>query len=215
VKLDQSTTTRCYVFVFFCVPQCTDSIQAIDAGIGRSLRIHIGHELDSWLSDDNNLDKWESGFSAAQRRVLMTHLLAKAVKKVNDDDSLRIGAFERTGSLITLLPNLEQDGKIKPQGLSLPYVIPVRQQTPPVPAAEASTTVPPVEQQHASSIESNPNDSIEEEGANDDESVILASNGAVDSCMLKIADFSEELEDGMIELLETMFYFSMHHNSSL
>jgi hypothetical protein len=146
----------------------------------------------------------------------MTHLLAKAVKKVNDDDSLRIGAFERTGSLITLLPNLEQqDGKIKPQGLSLPYVIPVRQQTPPVPAAEASTTVPPVEQQHASSIESNPNDSIEEEGANDDESVILASNGAVDSCMLKIADFSEELEDGMIELLETMFYFSMHHNSSL
>eukprot|EP00978_Attheya_sp_CCMP212_P022979 scaffold69515_cov58-Attheya_sp.AAC.4 len=38
------------VLVLFVVPGCTDAIQPIDAGIGWSIRIYIGQELDTWLS---------------------------------------------------------------------------------------------------------------------------------------------------------------------
>jgi hypothetical protein len=47
------------ILVWFVVPACTDLIQPIDAVIGRSLRIHVGHSLDKWLSVDDNLDLWE------------------------------------------------------------------------------------------------------------------------------------------------------------
>ena len=47
------------IFVWFVVPGCTDLIQPIDAGIGRSIRIYVGHTLDIWLSMDDNLDLWE------------------------------------------------------------------------------------------------------------------------------------------------------------
>ena len=33
------------IFVWFVVPGCTDLIQAIDAGIGSSIRIYVGHSL--------------------------------------------------------------------------------------------------------------------------------------------------------------------------
>ena len=32
----------------------------------------VGEELDKWLEDDDNLDKWESNtFSASDRRILL------------------------------------------------------------------------------------------------------------------------------------------------
>ena len=47
------------IFVWFVVPGCTDLIQPIDAVIGRSISIYVGHALDIWLSMDDNLDLWE------------------------------------------------------------------------------------------------------------------------------------------------------------
>jgi hypothetical protein len=52
---------RSNVLVVFVVPGCTDAIQPIIAGIGRSIRIYIGQELDTWLMINDNLDKWEKG----------------------------------------------------------------------------------------------------------------------------------------------------------
>ena len=60
---------------------CTDLIQPIDAGIGRSIRIYVGHALDRWLSIDDNLDKWEGKLKASEQRVMMTNFLASAMKK--------------------------------------------------------------------------------------------------------------------------------------
>ena len=64
------------------MPACTDLIQAIDAGIGRSIRIYVGHALDKWLSVDDNMDAWEERLNASQRRVLMTNFCAEAMSKI-------------------------------------------------------------------------------------------------------------------------------------
>lgn len=108
------------VFVCFVSPQCTDSAQAIDAGVGRSCRIYVGDELDQWLEVDGNLEKWEKGLKAKDRRILMTHWLAAAKKRIIENESLRQGCFYRTGMLLQLQPNPD-DEKVKPQGLKLPY----------------------------------------------------------------------------------------------
>jgi hypothetical protein len=57
---DLNEFARANVLVVFVVPGCTDAIQPIDAGIGQSIRIYIGQELDAWLMVNDNLDKWES-----------------------------------------------------------------------------------------------------------------------------------------------------------
>ena len=70
------------IFVWFVVPGCTDLIQPIDTGIGRSIRIYVGHALDRWLSIDDNLDKWEGKLKPLERRVMMTNFLDSAMKKI-------------------------------------------------------------------------------------------------------------------------------------
>lgn len=119
------------ILVWFCVPGCTDLIQPIDAGIGRSIRIYVGHDLDKWLSVDENLEAWEDRLSAKDRRILMTNLLAGAMSTILSDEkkNVRIGSFARTGCLIELANRRLSDGTstddvIKPQGLTGKYSIP-------------------------------------------------------------------------------------------
>ena len=125
------------ILVWFIVPGCTDLIQPIDAGIGRSIRIYVGHALDRWLSVDGNLDLWEGKLSASERRIMMTNFLASAMDKMLSEEKkeVRIGAFKRTGCLIELSNRelAEPDGDmqfsddyIKPQGLIGKYVVPIQ-----------------------------------------------------------------------------------------
>ena len=53
----------------YCVPGCTDLIQLIDTGIGHSIWIYVGHDLDKWLSFDENLEAWEGKLSAKDYTV--------------------------------------------------------------------------------------------------------------------------------------------------
>lgn len=142
---------RANVFVCFVPPQCTDSVQAIDAGIGRSIRIYVGHELDKWLEVDDNLERWEKGLKAKERRILMTHWLAAAMAKLLQQPDLVRKCYERTGMLIKLKAN-EDDVLVKPQGLKLPYTIPTE--------VQAFPPAVPEEREPESSIESNGNDAI-------------------------------------------------------
>ena len=119
------------ILVWYCVPGCTDLIQPIDAGIGRSIRIYVGHDLDKWLSVDDNLEAWEDRLCAKDRRILMTNLLAGAMSNILSDEkkNVRIGSFARTGCLIELTNRRLSDGTntddvIKPQGLTGKYSIP-------------------------------------------------------------------------------------------
>ena len=53
-------------------PNCTDELQPIDRGLGAQVKRYVGDELDTWLEDDANLEKWESNsFSASDRRILL------------------------------------------------------------------------------------------------------------------------------------------------
>ena len=56
----------------------TEIVQPIDAGYGRSLRAGIGRELDLWLMDAENLLKWEGKMTAMERRILVTHFVARS-----------------------------------------------------------------------------------------------------------------------------------------
>ena len=47
------------VFLYFLPPNVTESLQAIDAGYGRSMRCAIGRLLDKWLMDEDNMALWE------------------------------------------------------------------------------------------------------------------------------------------------------------
>lgn len=95
----------------------TDYVQPVDAGLGRQIKLYIGEEMDKWLDDDDNLEKWEgNSLSASDRRVLLTHWLAAAWKKaIAKPETLR-AYFEHTGALMPLTGecNFKFDGVSEP-----------------------------------------------------------------------------------------------------
>ena len=107
------------ILLCYFPPGCTNFIQPIDAGYGRSLRTAVSNSLDEWLMESENLQKWEGKMSASERRILTTNLVGKANKTVMSDemDKMRIGCFERTGMLLTHIINSDFDKKICPQGM--------------------------------------------------------------------------------------------------
>jgi len=108
-----------HVFLCFFPPNMTHIVQPIDAAIGRSLRIAIGHALDRWVMDgENMMMKWEAKMTAGERRILITQLVGESMEYIMapGQDKLRIGALERTGCLITMRVSEEDNKKIKPQG---------------------------------------------------------------------------------------------------
>ena len=104
----------------------------------------IGRELDSWLMDATNLLKWEGKMTAMERRILVTHLVARAQEYMllPENDHKRINCFERTGCLITV-EAYEKDKLIKPQGVTVPFEIPVL--PPPVPISDTEDDPEPQE----------------------------------------------------------------------
>ena len=53
-------------------PNETDQVQPIDRGMGRQVKIYLGQQLDAWLEDDDNLEKWEDNkLSASDCRILL------------------------------------------------------------------------------------------------------------------------------------------------
>ena len=111
------------VFLFCFPPAVTEAIQPIDAGYGRSIRCAIGRLLDEWLMEKDNMESWEAGMTAGERRVLISHFVDKANKEALANDKARVSCFRRCGVLLTL--DGTGDDAIKPQGCTkLPVVIP-------------------------------------------------------------------------------------------
>ena len=53
-------------------PNETDQVQPVDRGLGRHVKIYLGHLMDEWLDDDDNLEKWKDNtLSASDRRILL------------------------------------------------------------------------------------------------------------------------------------------------
>lgn len=65
----------------------TGEIQLIDDGVGFSTKNEMGHALDLWLEQGDNMKKWtgdpqSGGMAMWEKRALITHLLAAAWEKV-------------------------------------------------------------------------------------------------------------------------------------
>ena len=129
------------------------------------MRVCVGHALDDWLGVDENLDRWENGLPAPERRILMTHFLDKAMREVLSTlrQKMRIGCFERTGCLIKLHPG-DSDKLVKPQGLKLPFTIPGGDHV-----GDVAMPQPPEEVMPNNSIGKNLEDSIEDVAEGEDE----------------------------------------------
>ena len=80
--------------------------QPVDAGYAQILKVLIGQAQRKWLDDEENAEKWyghESSFSAKERRILITHWVGEAYKKLagSEYDNLRLRVWQKTGCLMT------------------------------------------------------------------------------------------------------------------
>ena len=64
----------------------TDKIQPIDAGCGRIMRGKIGATMETWLEEENNLDKWQDRLSDIDITIFMDVLSNPGVS-LNDDST--------------------------------------------------------------------------------------------------------------------------------
>ena len=108
----------------FLPPDLTEAVQPIDAGYGRSVRCTIGNLLDDWLMQDENMEIWEKGMTASERRVLISSFVEKATNITLEKDDMRIGCCIRSDCLMT--EDGSDDDKIKPQSLTKKVVIDTR-----------------------------------------------------------------------------------------
>lgn len=77
----------------------------------------MGHALDKWLEEDDNLERWTAangGFAMWEKRVLITKLAAEAWERVCSSFDFEKAAT-RIGMRMTI--NGEGDHKIKIQGV--------------------------------------------------------------------------------------------------
>ena len=93
----------------------TDKLQPIDAGCGRMMKLKIGAAMETWLEEEDNLDKWQDNLSASDRRILMTQWAGKAWSELCGNQTFFKRLFEKTGCMITA--DGTDDFKISPQGL--------------------------------------------------------------------------------------------------
>ena len=69
-------------------PNETDQVQPIDRGLGRQVKIYMGQEMDEWLDDDKNLERWEdNALSASDRRVLLACWYTSAVQRALEGEA--------------------------------------------------------------------------------------------------------------------------------
>jgi hypothetical protein len=94
------------------VAGCTDTLQPVDAGMGRELKRRIGIISSEWLDVEENLIRWEGGNSSGikplkawERRVLMAEWAAEAWKVVCARPHMLRRYFEKTGCHLCVDPS--------------------------------------------------------------------------------------------------------------
>ena len=137
--LFKSEVSKLGGIVWYGVPNATDIWQPVDSGFGQLLKKLTDHEQQQWLESDENIDIWlgnsEKKLTAKERRILITHWVGEAYKKLQSDQykNSRFRCFQRTGCLITA--DGSDDDKITPEGLP-GYIVP-----PPLPTTSASNHI--------------------------------------------------------------------------
>ena len=65
----------------------TDKIQPIDAGRGRLMKGKIGATMETWLEEENNLDKWQDRLSAKDITILITQWTGEGWSESSNDET--------------------------------------------------------------------------------------------------------------------------------
>ena len=64
---------ECNSLVWLYPGGSTDALQPIDADPGPFIKVEVGKQLDLWLENGDNLERWESNaLTASDGRVLLT-----------------------------------------------------------------------------------------------------------------------------------------------
>ena len=98
----------------------TDFAQPIDAGFGRVIKLYMSEEMEKWLDDDDNLERWESNaLSASHRRILLTHWFGDAfIKRAPENWDQVTKYWKHTGCLMTINGRDFGSSKLKFEGVS-------------------------------------------------------------------------------------------------
>ena len=107
--------------VWFSLKNATDLCQVVNTGLAQMLKVLIRQAHRDWHDQEENADKWysnESKFSASNQRILITHRVGKAWKKLCSSayENLRRRSWEKTGCLIAT--DGSDDDKITPEDLT-------------------------------------------------------------------------------------------------
>eukprot|EP00112_Aurelia_sp_Birch-Aquarium-sp1_P024456 Seg7753.1 transcript_id=Seg7753.1/GoldUCD/mRNA.D3Y31 product="hypothetical protein" protein_id=Seg7753.1/GoldUCD/D3Y31 len=96
-------------------PQETDKCQPVDQGEGNLIKVLMGEQMDLFLQEDDNLEKWQSKITASERRILITKWLGEAWEKLGKEyPDFRRKLFLKTGLLMTA--DKTDDDLIRPEG---------------------------------------------------------------------------------------------------
>jgi hypothetical protein len=65
------------------------------------MKAKIGAQLQNWMEEESNLEKWEDGvLTASERRIMLTHFVGEAHQAlVTKHSALLRKSFETTGKL--------------------------------------------------------------------------------------------------------------------
>ena len=108
---------ECNSLVWHYPVGCTDALPPIDAGLAELIKVKVGKQLDIWLENGGNLERWENNaLTVSDRRV--TKWVATAVDIVDNRPNNRFRLFEKTGSLMTADGSCDE--RINLEGLTKP-----------------------------------------------------------------------------------------------
>ncbi|CAB1103677.1 unnamed protein product [Ectocarpus sp. CCAP 1310/34] len=94
---------HCNTLAWYGRSECTDEVQPVDAGAGRFLKVEVGRQMDIWVEQSDNLERWETAsLTASDRRVLITQWMGAAMARLNSQQAYRHRLFEKCGMAMTV-----------------------------------------------------------------------------------------------------------------
>ncbi|CAB1119997.1 unnamed protein product [Ectocarpus sp. CCAP 1310/34] len=72
-------------------------------GGGRFIKVEAGRQMDMWLEQSDNLERWETAaLTASDRQVLITRWIGAALARLNSQQAFRFRVFEKCGMAMTV-----------------------------------------------------------------------------------------------------------------
>ena len=119
-EFNEYLAKHCNTLAWYGPSECTDGVQPVHTEAGRFLKVEVGRQMDIWLEQSDNLERWETAsLTASDRRVLITQWMGAAMARLNSQQAYRYGLFETCGMAMTV--DGSGDDRITLEGLDKPY----------------------------------------------------------------------------------------------